>query len=795
MRILLNLTVLKSGRIKETFSLNGDTTFQVRIQKDSMQRRGKILALFRTDEKVYTVSDIEAGKVYDIPSECVGKEFSVSIVNDYPGGTSSTGFLLVRTVSSGLSSDDTDTIKQAVTDWLNANPGAVTSLSEEQKNKLKAILLDGDGSSVLSDNGSYIDFAEKVREVIDGNTVDIKDEKVKLTSSSTDAQYLENLIDNATIEVDTANNCLVVRKIDGQTVTVAEINFLTGVKSNVQEQINNLGKAMTMYGVFGTKAELLAAITPVPVDGNTAIVIADEDNDNKQMTYIYIASNSAWTQVAESSVNVRDFSTNPIDLSSETTGTLPKAKIDAAIARLADVLDIATYKGTGNGIVKQADKLTGLTATIAALNQAVSDAHTHANKAVLDKIVSNGIGSGFLANNGEYIEILHIGNTSPTYDSQIWIDNTDSSNIVLKIYDGSKWIAVSGGGSGQSVDLSSYYTKTETDTLLTSKVDAVAGLGLSKESYTTEEKNKLKGLENYDDTAIAGRVTAIEGDYANKTYVGEQIANIDKLTRKIVTSLPSDADADETVIYMLKVTSTNGDEYELYMKIEGTVKLIGNTTIDLSGYAKTTDVNVSLDAKVDKVSGKGLSTNDITDTLKAGYDDAVAKAHEHANSNILDKFGEDGSGMPLYDGDKFYDGLIANNLTTTTTGYALDATQGKALNDKFGKVLWTNTNPVAFDTMTITLSSSDYDVLDIYWLWNTTSNNMYVTSCLKGYCSSIKGYSVVNAGTDTAIASVLIREVTKNSDTSFTVNSILTTHSGYNSNYLIPVKVIGRKIS
>ena len=274
------------------------------------------------------------------------------------------------------------------------------------------------------------------------------DEKVKLDATSTDAKYLNELIDNSTIEVDATNNCLVVKKIDGQTATVAEINFLTGVTSNIQAQIDNLGKSMTMYGVFGTKADLLASVSPTPVDGNTAIVIADEDNNNKQMTYIYIASNSAWTQVAESSVAVRDFTTEPIDLATETTGTLHKSKIDTAIARLADVLDKTTYKGTGDGIVKQADKLTGLTATIAALNQAVADSHTHSNKTVLDKIVSNGIGSGFLADNGKYISILHVDATSPLYDSQIWIDNTDNTKPILKIYDGTDWIAISSASSG-----------------------------------------------------------------------------------------------------------------------------------------------------------------------------------------------------------------------------------------------------------------------------------------------------------------------------------------------------------
>ena len=277
------------------------------------------------------------------------------------------------------------------------------------------------------------------------------DETVKLTSTSTDAKYLNELIDNSTIEVDVNNDCLVVKKIDGQTATVAEINFLTGVTANVQEQINNLGKSMTMYGVFGTKADLLASVSPAPVDGNTAIVVADEDNNNKQMTYIYIASTSKWTQVAESSIKIRDFTTNPIDLGTETTGTLSKDKIDTAIARLADVLDKATYVGSADGIVKQADMLTGLTYTITALNEAIKDSHTHTNKTALDKIVSNGLGSNFLADNGKYISILSVGVSEPAYTSQIWIDTTNVSKPVLKIHNGTNWIAVSGSSSETGV--------------------------------------------------------------------------------------------------------------------------------------------------------------------------------------------------------------------------------------------------------------------------------------------------------------------------------------------------------
>lgn len=52
----------------------------------------------------------------------------------------------------------------------------------------------------------------------------------------------------------------------------------------------------------------------------------------------------------------------------------------------------------------------------------------------------------------------------------------------------------------------------------------------------------------------------------------------------------------------------------------------------------TTDKNsvATIGNKVDKVEGKGLSTNDLTDELKLDYDDAVLQAHTHSNKTILD---------------------------------------------------------------------------------------------------------------------------------------------------------------
>lgn len=74
-------------------------------------------------------------------------------------------------------------------------------------------------------------------------------------------------------------------------------------------------------------------------------------------------------------------------------------------------------------------------------------------------------------------------------------DDPQSENI----YD--EYINLDGTSAGwekigsTEIDLSNYYTKTETDTLLSGKVDKEVGKGLSTNDYTTAEKTKLAGIE------------------------------------------------------------------------------------------------------------------------------------------------------------------------------------------------------------------------------------------------------------------------------------------------------------
>ena len=72
---------------------------------------------------------------------------------------------------------------------------------------------------------------------------------------------------------------------------------------------------------------------------------------------------------------------------------------------------------------------------------------------------------------------------------------------------------------------------------------------------------------------------------ATKQYVDSAVANAGHLTRSIVNSLPTVANANPNTIYMmLDQSATGSDKYKEYMLINGVITQIGDTSTDLSGY-------------------------------------------------------------------------------------------------------------------------------------------------------------------------------------------------------------------
>lgn len=97
-----------------------------------------------------------------------------------------------------------------------------------------------------------------------------------------------------------------------------------------------------------------------------------------------------------------------------------------------------------------------------------------------------------------------------------WADLSSNANGGdLKYFNGTKWVLVN---DKTTKDISQI--KQQIADLEQNKEDKVEGKGLSTEDYTTQEKNKLASLQNYNDdevreliSALNLRLTTLEGDY------------------------------------------------------------------------------------------------------------------------------------------------------------------------------------------------------------------------------------------------------------------------------------------
>ena len=107
---------------------------------------------------------------------------------------------------------------------------------------------------------------------------------------------------------------------------------------------------------------------------------------------------------------------------------------------------------------------------------------------------------------------------------------------------------------------------------------------------------------------------------------------IDLSLYKVVEVLPT-SNIDTTKIYLVKDSAVDNNSYSEYMYVGGKWEKLGDfrSTVDLEPYAKTEYVNNQLNTKVDKVSGKGLSTNDYTTAEK----NKLKGIAEHANNYTL----------------------------------------------------------------------------------------------------------------------------------------------------------------
>lgn len=97
------------------------------------------------------------------------------------------------------------------------------------------------------------------------------------------------------------------------------------------------------------------------------------------------------------------------------------------------------------------------------------------------------------------------------------------------------------------------------------KVSKVDGKDLSDNNYTTEEKNKLASLKNYDDTYLAGRVSTVETTIADKANTADLSAVATSGSYNDLADTPDEyilPEASDTTLGGIKVDSTSGATVE-----------------------------------------------------------------------------------------------------------------------------------------------------------------------------------------------------------------------------------------
>lgn len=145
-----------------------------------------------------------------------------------------------------------------------------------------------------------------------------------------------------------------------------------------------------------------------------------------------------------------------------------------------------------------------------------------------------------------------------------------------------------------------------------------------------------------------------------------------------VDAVPKVDAAQENILYLVMNTTTK--HYDIYAKIKGdgdsyTMELLDDTTVDLSG-------------KVDKVAGKGLSTNDYTTAEKTklagieeGANEYVHPSHTAATSGLY-KITVDALGHVIAVTKVTKEDITGLGIPGTNTTYGLASTTANGLMSK-----------------------------------------------------------------------------------------------------------------
>ena len=320
---------------------------------------------------------------------------------------------------------------------------------------------------------------------------------------------------------------------------------------------------------------------------------------------------------------------------------------------------------------------------------------------------------------------------------EINVEDIDDELFTVKL------VAVKGdkGDKGDPGEKGKDATINGTNTLTITTSGDITGTQ-SGDTYTLSvtTPKKTSDLSNDSDfiTSTANNLVYyyLKSDTYTKQEVNTLIGQIQNVSIEVVQQLPSAGQSN--VIYLVPKEGSTPDVYNEYLYINNTWELIGNTQIDLSGYATKDDIKVTLSGQTFTTSQAFADTlmQEIGNAFEDIYTDLSAK---QTKSNIDQTIGSGAaqdrypSSKAVYDSQAAQDTLISQNASDIDQ---LEARVEKAemVYNAIPKVTGTGTEYTLEDTaeapMEIEVGSNTYQ-------YSTTGKNLCPNNLTSGNQSGI----------------------------------------------------------
>ena len=300
---------------------------------------------------------------------------------------------------------------------------------------------------------------------------------------------------------------------------------------------------------------------------------------------------------------------------------------------------------------------------------------------------------------------VYIGSTQDNVKKYFTIKNPGKDDVIVLLTRAGEEITISCSNSDSIYKWSSYVTR-NSDTYSKIKnifYDSNNNLIVYLESYAYLYLKSLNGLTYTVETSTTQptvekeisiltvkRDTTVTKDSANLVTSGAVESAISTLSSSVSTSLDNKVDKETG-----KGLSTNDFTTTLKTKLDGIAEGANKISVDTTMSSTSTNpvqnkvVQAALDNKVNKETGKGLSTNDFTTTLKTKLDGIA----EGANKISVDSSMSSTSTNPVQ--NKVVQAALDNNVNSIA----------EYINGVFGRFTLSTQTITAATTANITLKA------------------------------------------------------------------------------------------